>query len=151
MWRGGYVLILKCDKDIEITVGKLGKIKFERGYYAYIGSGMKNLLLRVKRHFKEKRKMFWHIDYITKHMSIIGAVIIYSDVRIEDKIFYALHDNFPYIPNIGSSDTKLDSHFFYLGVNGNIKKLIEVISTKFGEKDIYWYDGLRIRSLKNLK
>jgi len=36
--KGSYVLVIEVKDDGEMKVGKLGVIRFNRGYYAYVGS-----------------------------------------------------------------------------------------------------------------
>ena len=45
--RGAYLLILRLRRRRSVTVGKLGRFRFEAGYYVYIGSAMANLSARV--------------------------------------------------------------------------------------------------------
>jgi Uri superfamily endonuclease len=62
--KGVYALLIKLGEDEEITCGRLGLIKFKKGFYAYIGSAMNLLENRVRRHIKKQKKTFWHIDTI---------------------------------------------------------------------------------------
>ena len=55
--KGCYILLIKLNNDKEVEVGKLGKIEFKAGMYAYVGSGMNNVIKRVLRHFKKKRSL----------------------------------------------------------------------------------------------
>ncbi|HDJ96588.1 MAG TPA: GIY-YIG nuclease family protein, partial [Candidatus Aenigmarchaeota archaeon] len=41
--KGSYILFLEVKKSIEVNVGSLGKIKFKRGIYAYVGSAMNGI------------------------------------------------------------------------------------------------------------
>ncbi|MCJ7761950.1 hypothetical protein MUP38_00660, partial [Candidatus Bathyarchaeota archaeon] len=47
--KGVYVLIIRVDKDTGVNVGDLGKLTFEKGLYAYVGSAQNNLEQRIKR------------------------------------------------------------------------------------------------------
>lgn len=58
------VLLIFVRSSFEKVVGKLGKLRFEVGDYAYVGSARSNFLQRIKRHFSKKKKLFWHIDYL---------------------------------------------------------------------------------------
>ncbi|NOQ37998.1 DUF123 domain-containing protein, partial [archaeon] len=62
--KGVYVLIVKVDKDIQEKIGALGKIRFCRGTYAYVGSAQNGLEKRIARHLSKKKSLFWHIDYL---------------------------------------------------------------------------------------
>ena len=76
--KGIYCLIIKVSKTKEILIGKLGKIKFEKGKYVYVGSSQNNLEKRVKRHFKKRKKKHWHIDYLVSD----------KDIKIEKAILF---------------------------------------------------------------
>lgn len=66
--KGVYVLIINITKDIKVTIGALGKIEFNKGMYAYVGSAQKGLENRVKRHLNRlKKRNFWHIDYLLEN------------------------------------------------------------------------------------
>ena len=69
--KGCYCLIINLDKNSEIRIGrKLGKIKFKKGTYVYVGSAMNSLESRLKRHLSDEKKMHWHIDYLLKESKI---------------------------------------------------------------------------------
>lgn len=36
--NGIYILLIEIDKNIQIEIGSLGKINFDKGVYAYVGS-----------------------------------------------------------------------------------------------------------------
>jgi len=56
--KGIYYLLIKVLKTKEILIGKLRKIKFEKGNYLYIGSAQKILKRELKDILKRKRKNF---------------------------------------------------------------------------------------------
>ena len=68
-----YFIILKLDEDCEIEVGRLGKILFKKGYYIYCGSAKRGFSKRIKRHFSKKKKLWWHIDYLSMKAQPIEA------------------------------------------------------------------------------
>lgn len=57
--RGAYVLVLRNSRNVEISVGRLGRIHFEEGFYIYVGSGLSGLDARVRRHQSKRKKTFW--------------------------------------------------------------------------------------------
>ncbi|MDH5187060.1 MAG: GIY-YIG nuclease family protein, partial [candidate division WOR-3 bacterium] len=83
LMTGAYLLILYNPKKQRIEVGRLGKIDFAKGYYFYIGSGMKNLEQRVFRHKRKDKKIKWHIDYLTNKFKFIDAKLFPSSKRLE--------------------------------------------------------------------
>jgi Uri superfamily endonuclease len=121
--KGSYFLVIFVEKDIQILVGALGKISFNKGFYFYIGSAMgeygsSSLLNRVKRHIsiKNEKKIHWHIDYLLADLktTIIKIYLIPSKYPLEciiASLFSEICDNS--IRNFGSSDCKCISHLFY--------------------------------------
>ena len=62
---GTYALILRCKCAREQAIGHLGTLRFERGFYLYIGSafGPGGLRARIGRHLRNVKRLHWHIDY----------------------------------------------------------------------------------------
>lgn len=58
------MLVIKVEKDMQVSVGALGKLAFKKGLYAYVGSAQNNLEKRVSRHLRKEKRMCWHIDYL---------------------------------------------------------------------------------------
>lgn len=129
--RGLYVLVLEALGSFIIKVGKLGKLRFLKGRYLYIGSatgvGSTSLECRVKRHLKKRKRRFWHIDYLTTSPSItIQFAICFSiptshlpkSIRLECQIVKEIMENIEsssLIEGFGSSDCSCRGHLIYLG------------------------------------
>ncbi len=111
---GAYLLILFNPKKQPVRIGKLGKINFLRGYYFYVGSGMKNLEQRVLRHKRKQKKIRWHIDYLTKRFQFVDAKLFPSSRKLECQIAKILAQKFKMIKGFGCSDCRCQSHLFYL-------------------------------------
>ena len=121
--KGSYILVIYVSENMELIVGALGKISFEKGFYLYIGSGMGSngstaLETRVNRHIRPstEKKIHWHIDYLLDHerSSINRLYLIPSLYRLECIIargIIVISDNF--IRDFGSSDCQCRSHLFY--------------------------------------
>lgn len=108
------MLLINIQKETQIKIGSLGKIKFEKGNYVYIGSAKNNIAKRIQRHQKTNKKKHWHIDYITtnKNCKIIDAY--YSENKKECQTAKQLIKKGTPIKNLGSSDCKCSSHFVKL-------------------------------------
>jgi len=120
-----YILLIENYKNKEVFIGRLGKLKFVRGIYVYIGSAKKNLMARIKRHLSENKKKFWHIDYFLDRKTSIKEVWT-SPRQAECRIAqYFFKNGFPYIKNFGSSDCRCKSHLFF--VNTNRRKIINIL------------------------
>ena len=62
--KGIYVLFIRVERDIVVKIGSLGKLKFSKGIYAYVGSAQNGIKKRIARHLKKRKRKFWHIDYL---------------------------------------------------------------------------------------
>lgn len=123
--KGTYTLLISVGKDLEIPVGALGKIFFQKGYYAYIGSAMNSLEHRIARHFKTKKKNFWHIDYLleNKNVSLEKAFYMESKKKLECETAKRFLEKGQAIQKFGCSDCKCKTHLF----NINKKDLMQNI------------------------
>ena len=124
--RGTYAIIMELISDKIISVGKLGKINFKKGYYLYVGSGQNSLETRVARHLRKRKKKFWHIDYLLSQWEArIKEVWIAEDRRIEclaaRKILEEI--NTPLVAKkFGSRDCGCQAHLFYLNQSEKLAK-----------------------------
>ncbi len=109
--RGNYLLFLELYEDVEIEVGRLGKIRFEKGIYIYVGSAMGGFFKRIPRYFK-KRKKHWHIDYLLDHAKVLLVILIPSNENLEEKLAKLLSDVATPIPGFGCTDKRSVSHLF---------------------------------------
>ena len=82
---GTYVLILFAARAKSLTIGSLGKYKFPRGYYGYIGSafGPGGLRARLTHHLKASSKPLWHIDYLRRQAEMIEIWFSSAPVKQE--------------------------------------------------------------------
>lgn len=110
-----YCLIIRLNNDSLISVGKLGKIDFKKGYYVYVGSALNSIDARIKRHLKNEKKLFWHIDYLlnSPNASINEVILERSPEKWECKIATAISKKGIPVIKFGCSDCKCDSHLFY--------------------------------------
>lgn len=132
--RGTYCLVLSCREDTEAAVGKLGRIRFEPGYYAYIGSALSNMDKRITRHMGNDKKVFWHIDRLTTHKGFAPckAYAIYNPRRLECGKAGELGKYLPSIAGFGSSDCRCRSHLFYAGRGRASLERLEKLLSRFG-------------------
>jgi Uri superfamily endonuclease len=134
--KGTYCLLIKCHRDIEKSIGKLGIIRFARGYYLYIGSALNNMEKRISRHLLKRKNKFWHIDYLTCDSSIrIEKIYIIEDpVRLECRKAEGFAEAMEAVPGFGSSDCLCRSHLFHAPANRDISNLEKQIILKSGFK-----------------
>ena len=126
-------MVIELKKDSLIKIGALGRIKFKKGLYCYVGSALNNLEKRVQRHLSKKKKLHWHIDYflMNKNTSIKKVFYKLSNKREECKIArFVLKNSISSIENFGCSDCKCKSHLFII-------KTYDFLEKKF--KQLFFY------------
>lgn len=75
--QGGlYVLWLYLPETRTIRIGSLGECSFNRGTYAYIGSGARGLSHRLRRHWEGGRSLRWHVDWLRAAAMPVGIDIM---------------------------------------------------------------------------
>jgi sugar fermentation stimulation protein A len=113
--RGAYLLVLYNNAPFTKTIGSLGERQFKKGYYVYVGSAMRGLENRVKRHMRKRKKRRWHLDYILPYrMKAVKVYRIRREDRIEEQAAKRMMDICRHhVPGFGASDSSMDSHFFY--------------------------------------
>ena len=132
--KGIYILILHLPSCKELKIGKLGRLSFESGYYAYVGSALFGEH-RLMRHIKNLQKgkvlnPHWHIDYLISHCEKVGWFFAEChDPKKEGEVANALSKKLSYIDNFGSSDSNAPSHLFK---SKKLKKLEEEIQKVWG-------------------
>ena len=113
--KGIYVLVIQIDHALSCGIGALGKLTFQQGLYAYVGSAQNNLALRVKRHQRKEKLLFWHIDYLLNNeASKVMTVYYVSGKKAEEcnvSRMIEASGAFP-IRGFGCSDCRCKSHLF---------------------------------------
>lgn len=112
--NGCYCLIINMDSKKYITIGKkLGKLKFDKGHYVYVGSAMNSLEARLNRHLSDEKKFHWHVDYLLKPAEITDIIYNESTRKIECELSQYLSTKTDGIKDFGCSDCDCESHLYY--------------------------------------
>ena len=120
---GTYVLCLQLNKAITLSIGKLGKFKFEPGCYYYVGSafGPGGIAARCMHHLRISENPRWHIDYLRAQCLLtdiyFGTDKKHLECNWSKKFTHQKNCSAP-IKNFGASDCDCFSHLFY-----SVKKL----------------------------
>ncbi len=112
--KGTYILILVFDRSRQISVGRLGIVQFEKGYYAYVGSafGPGGMESRIRHHLAPKARRHWHMDYLD--VPVREAWLSQPEARLEHQWAAFLgRASAGRIPGFGCSDCGCDSHLFH--------------------------------------
>ncbi len=111
--RGSYIIILKLARTRRLKIGALGDVLFPKGYYLYVGSAMKNLDKRVRRHQQRRKNLFWHIDYLRESAEFCAVLPVRASVSLECPMAAAVRKISDWtIPDFGASDCRCGSHLF---------------------------------------
>jgi len=123
--KGIYILIIKINRDVKVKIGSLGRIKFTKGFYVYVGSAQNNLEKRILRHLSKHKKIKWHIDYLLNNKNIEIFQVFYKKANKTQECKIAKELNKTEIPikDFGCSDCKCKSHLFKIKDLTTIKKL----------------------------
>ncbi|MEM3665958.1 MAG: GIY-YIG nuclease family protein [Candidatus Bathyarchaeia archaeon] len=126
MTEGVYVLVIQVSRCINVNVGALGRVKFQKGLYAYVGSAQNNLEKRVGRHFKRAKRKFWHIDYLLSCGVAKILKIFYKKAEKSEECEIAKEINRRSISvkGFGSSDCKCKGHLFKIDDYGFLKEFM---------------------------
>lgn len=131
--KGSYVLVVELDREKDILIGRLGYIYFPRGFYAYTGSAMNGLEVRLARHLRKEKRLHWHIDYLLNEAEVSQVILCavepfaprrsegakrpknpaHGRLRAECFLAQTLTKEFPSIPGFGVSDCKCRSHLYF--------------------------------------
>ncbi len=110
---GIYVLIFHLPRDVAVAVGRLGELRFDCGWYGYVGSGKSGVEARVRRHLRSHDRPHWHLDHLLPQGRPSTAVIGYTDDSLECPLAHRLEQRCQVIPRFGSSDCRCPGHLFH--------------------------------------
>lgn len=108
------MLIIHVSNDAAIQVGALGKLIFEKGLYAYVGSAQGNLEQRVSRHLRKEKRKFWHVDYLLDNdaAKVVAVFSKQADKTEECEVAKAIGERGEPVGGFGASDCSCKSHLF---------------------------------------
>ena len=110
---GIYDLIFHLPMDRLVSVGRLGALRFDLGWYGYVGSGNSGVDARVRRHLRAHERPHWHLDYLLPLGQPTTAVIGHTEDSLECPIARHLEQQFQVVPRFGSSDCRCPGHLFH--------------------------------------
>ena len=149
---GIYVLLLLVSREVTLTIGKLGKQRFPRGYYFYTGSalgkGATSLKHRIARHRRKQKRKYWHIDYLLadENVSVEAVIAAKTNENMECKTNQHLKTiigaEVP-VKGFGASDCRKNcgSHLLYFPEIENadclVQKLVRSLQSVSGILSVY--------------
>ncbi len=116
---GVYVFVFRVARDFTTSVGSLGTIYFQQGVYGYIGSarGAGGVRSRVLHHIRKRKRLWWHIDYLTVASEVLPLYIVYAETSRDVEPFLAQEIGLSpcwsgYVKGFGSSDKNSSTHLY---------------------------------------
>ena len=110
---GCYLLVVRLAEPRRVVVGGLGVREMGPGYFVYVGSAMAGLAPRIARHKRKRKKLRWHIDYLTSVADGVTAVAIMSRTRLECRLATEMKRiSVGETPGFGCSDCDCSSHLY---------------------------------------
>ena len=137
--RGTYLLLLECNNKAKLSIGKLGKIYTEPGYYLYVGSafGPGGIQARIRHHRKTAARPHWHIDYLRSAAELMDAWCVYGSHCEHEWATGLMQNEAATMPlkGFGSSDCDCATHLFYFRrkpVKAEVEKMLnnKLVSVK---------------------
>jgi sugar fermentation stimulation protein A len=138
--KGTYTLIIDCKKPFRVEIGRIGRVQIDEGFFVYTGSalgrGEASLERRIGRHCRKRKRVRWHVDFLTVRPEIIIRKVICLDsperleCRINQLIISELAGK-PVAPHAGATDCRCEGHLLSLrfaGVREMLSRLQRVYS-----------------------
>jgi len=118
---GVYLFVFDLARTLTVSVGALGKVSLPPGRYGYIGSARRALAARLARHARRRKPLRWHIDYLTRRATSLGAIVWPWDEGRECRVAEAIRSagvGSLVVPRFGASDCRCPGHLYALGEGG---------------------------------
>jgi Uri superfamily endonuclease len=149
--KGVYVLIIQLLDNQSLTLKSLGELTFEKGIWLYVGSatgtGSTNLENRLRRHFRQEKTIYWHIDYLLNpRVTLESAVWAESPSSFECKVADGLEREEMCATGpkgFGASDCKhrCFSHIFHCLRGERAKEIVQCVFIELGLQPRVTIDG----------
>jgi sugar fermentation stimulation protein A len=126
---GTYVLVLRLARRTTLSVGALGDVQFERGYFTYVGSARRGLRPRLSRHISREKRKKWHIDWLTTSPNFEPvAAATTGRVGLECKIARMLSTRADArVKGFGCSDCGCESHLAHFPDASSVYSAIDAL------------------------
>lgn len=119
---GTYALVMRGgafrDDHAVVRIGRLGRLRLDPGAYVYVGSafGPGGVGARVRRHCRRAGRLHWHVDYLSRRLSVRRVWYTFDGERREHDWARALErmpESAVPLVGFGSSDCDCESHLFF--------------------------------------
>ncbi len=134
--KGVYTLLIEISCDVEVAVGVLGLMKFERGFYVYVGSalGPGGVEARVARHLREEKRLKWHVDYLLAAEEVSVRAVVFSEAGRGDecRVVHVLKERgLRVVDGFGACDCRMGCGGHLLCCGGSLEGCVKVVVKAF--------------------
>lgn len=131
---GTYALVMRLARTTALSVGRLGPVTFDAGYYVYTGSafGPGGLAARIGHHLRPSEKCHWHIDYLRRFAAVDEIWYTIHPEKVECRwadIFNNTRGARIIVHGFGASDCRCTAHLFYFRRKPGIRTFRKKIET----------------------
>jgi Uri superfamily endonuclease len=110
---GVYCLVLWLPRPRCITLSRVGICRLDRGWYVYTGSAKRNLLPRLLRHLRRRKRFHWHIDHL-RAVASVQQIWVWpwspgGECRTNRGVRHMPGASFP-VKSFGASDCRCVAH-----------------------------------------
>ncbi len=152
---GTYIVVLWLRAACEATIGRLGTVRFPRGYYTYTGSAKGGLRARLHRHVHGASTRHWHLDYLRPQTRALAWCAFADDHYPECALAQTL---LPWgevaCPRFGASDCSCPAHLLYYPHRADVGQALKQLLASMGSHQqrvdltpsTCWYGGTRTGS-----
>ncbi|WP_179136759.1 GIY-YIG nuclease family protein [Candidatus Entotheonella palauensis] len=149
---GTYVVVLWLGAACEAQIGRLGIVRFPRGYYIYAGSVKGGLAMRLHRHVHGASTRHWHIDYLRPQTRILAWSAFAGPHYPECALAQTLLLRGDVVcPRFGASDCSCPAHLVYYPHRVDVVQALQQLAAPTASESpladltqpAYWYGGTR--------
>ena len=131
---GTYALIFSSTRKRQITVGKIGTLRLQPGFYVYVGSafGPGGLKARIRHHSRRAAHPHWHIDYLSSSLELKEIWYTCDPVHREHQwatIISNTRGSSAPLAGFGSSDCHCNTHLSFFKSKPGSKNIRRIIHT----------------------
>ncbi len=123
---GTYIVVLWLRTLCEATIGRLGTIRFPRGYYTYVGSAKGGLTARLHRHVHGAQTRHWHLDYLRPQTRVLAWCAFagnhYPECLLAQTLLSSGH---VVCPRFGASDCSCPAHLVYYPHRADVMQALQ--------------------------
>ncbi len=135
--KGAYVVWLEANAHSRVTIGRLGTMQLQPGYYAYIGSAMGpgGIRARLRHHLRIAVRPRWHVDYLRAACDVCELWYGVTEDKGEHRWVAAIADlpgAMLAMPGFGASDHPGATHLFRFDAVPSVEAFVAQLGRSSG-------------------